>query len=660
MMIDRMFNGDIQEEILNMQIDISNSMANPNPFNKAITTHNVSRREHDQVNFVPKEEVKPTPQQLYSHQQQHHHQQQQQHQRLIQQQQPNQPLNQNQQTSKVEPSLTSEIKPLPGLDVLIPKSVESISSQRNNKNVNIVPPIKTEQKSDKFCIQESYNNVISPKMNSNVKKEVDHFDIESEITPNIILRKCEPTYRVSPINSDFNIDYVCNTSGSSQTINNPVKKREEDVPKEPYDEWSCIQKELSLMAEKRAEQNRINDIYNQPSLKVNVDNHLNDLFIGRTDNLKLNVVAQNSPLSELFSTGDTVNHHSHMNHNKSVEHRLDAMFGDDSDLEKSDDLVETRLDALFHGSPISSEHHHSHHHQQHNLLSNSDYVMHHNQQHLQHNIHSNSIHANNKRQWNNNGEMLSPSSPPLFSSKRSCMVSTFVEEHGNRWMMDCQQQPFDFIPNSNHDINKRLWNGDGMSNSIDHIPNKKMCFNNVNKGHDIDRELLSLSSSPQPLDNTALMNLHQLHNENAFDSLTSSAMGGGSSSTANTSNNSITSNFDDDINRHVQNAIDSILNLQNSETDSLHFSLDQTMNSFLADSPLSTSGMTTTSQHRTQSAVRQRRNNRLDDISDCLISGVGAGGDMMMDSPPLPSSSGNNDFNMASGIDEAIKSIITS
>lgn len=555
--------------------------------------------------------------------------------------------------------MTSEVKPLPGLDVLIPKSVESIPVQRNNKNVNIVPPIKTEQKSDKFCIQESYNNVISPKMNSNVKKEVDHFDIESEITPNIILRKCEPPYRVNPINSDFNIDYVCNSSGSSQSMNNPVKKREDDVSKEPYDEWSCIQKELSLMAEKRAEQNRINDIYNQPSLKVNVDNHLNDLFIGRTDNLKLNNVAQNSPLSELFNTTDSVNHHSNMNH-KSVEHRLDAMFGDDSDLEKSNDLVETRLDALFHGSPISSEHHHNHHHQQHNLLSNSDYVMHHNQQHLQHNIHSNSIHANNKRQWNNNGEMLSPSSPPLFSSKRSCMVSTFVEEHGNRWMMDCQQQPFDFIPNSNHDINKRLWNGDGMSNSIDHMSTKKMCFNNVNKGHDIDRELLGLSSSPQPLDSTALMNLHQLHNENAFDSLTSSAMGGGSSSTANTSNNSITSNFDDDINRHVQNAIDSILNLQNSETDSLHFSLDQTMNSFLADSPLSSSGMQTTSQHRGQSTVRQRRNNRLDDISDCLISGVGSSGDMMMDSPPLPSSSGNNDFNMASGIDEAIKSIITS
>lgn len=41
MMIDRMFNGDIQEEIMNMQIDISNTMANP--YNKA------SRREHDQV-----------------------------------------------------------------------------------------------------------------------------------------------------------------------------------------------------------------------------------------------------------------------------------------------------------------------------------------------------------------------------------------------------------------------------------------------------------------------------------------------------------------------------------------------------------------------------------------------------------------------------------
>ncbi|KAJ6637391.1 BRD4-interacting chromatin-remodeling complex-associated protein-like, partial [Pseudolycoriella hygida] len=48
MMIDRMFNGDIQEEILNLQIDISNSMANANAFNKVMTTQNVSRREHEQ------------------------------------------------------------------------------------------------------------------------------------------------------------------------------------------------------------------------------------------------------------------------------------------------------------------------------------------------------------------------------------------------------------------------------------------------------------------------------------------------------------------------------------------------------------------------------------------------------------------------------------
>lgn len=75
MMIDRMFNGDIQEEILNMQIDISNSMASTNHFNKAITTHNVPRREHEQANIVPKEEVKPTPQQLYCHQQQQQQQQ---------------------------------------------------------------------------------------------------------------------------------------------------------------------------------------------------------------------------------------------------------------------------------------------------------------------------------------------------------------------------------------------------------------------------------------------------------------------------------------------------------------------------------------------------------------------------------------------------------
>lgn len=69
-------------------------------------------------------------------------------------------------------------------------------------------------------------------------------------------------------------------------------------------------------------------------------------------------------------------------------------------------------------------------------------------------------------------------------------------------------------------------------------------------------------------------------------------------------------NFDEDINRQVQNAIDSILNLQSNDSEAaLHFSLDQ---SFLADSPQ-------TMQRPPSSNKRKYHHiNRMDDISDCL------------------------------------------
>lgn len=160
----------------------------------------------------------------------------------------------------------------------------------------------------------------------------------------------------------------------------------------------------------------------------------------------------------------------------------------------------------------------------------------------------------------------------------------------------------------------------------------------------------------------------------------------GSGSTANTSSNSISSNFDDDINRHVQNAIDSILNLQNSEADSLHYQLDQSMASFMADNPLtvptnSYSNNTNRSHHSQQmhshnqypnNTGHKRRMNHFDDTSDCLISGgrsmADSHVDMMMDSPPILQQS-NDMANMSAaassvadfiGIDDPVKSIITS
>ncbi|XP_011208599.2 mucin-19 isoform X1 [Bactrocera dorsalis] len=82
--------------------------------------------------------------------------------------------------------------------------------------------------------------------------------------------------------------------------------------------------------------------------------------------------------------------------------------------------------------------------------------------------------------------------------------------------------------------------------------------------------------------------------------------------------------FDDDISRHVQNAIDSILNLQNSESaDSLNFSLDHSMGSLLGDSILD-------DRQQQQASVNcqdgvKRRHHLVDELGDCLISGGGSG-----------------------------------
>ncbi|XP_058977468.1 mucin-5AC [Musca domestica] len=78
--------------------------------------------------------------------------------------------------------------------------------------------------------------------------------------------------------------------------------------------------------------------------------------------------------------------------------------------------------------------------------------------------------------------------------------------------------------------------------------------------------------------------------------------------------------FDDDITRHVQNAIDSILNLQNSEADSLSFSLDHTMGVLLGNSMMQDQQSANNTGH--DSTKRQQL---VDELGDCIM-GSGAGG----------------------------------
>ena len=621
----------------------------------------------------------------------------------------------------------------------------------------------------------------------NVKSEMSAYDIESEITPSFIMKNKSdsPPRNVASVvvNSaaEFSpIEFLCSPVASSNSGCKSKTDASDSVnssTKEPYDEWFCIQKELNLINEKRIEQqhksnNTSGGLFNSASLKLNShddDHSLRDLFINEsTENVtQKNLLANASPLSELF------------NKIRSEENRLEEMFDDDPDMEKTNELVETRLEALFHESlspptaisaskitPAAIERNpktsnttiktvsttksntSSNNAVTEQLLRNLSCSLMSSQIEQSFTTSSglptdNNLHPTMKRQWE--GISGSLNSPTQFASspaaKRSCIVSSFMEEQGNRILMDCQQQQqqlhqhhqqhqqqlFDFSNNhdllgANDEMEKRTWNTGGsgggdnelMINNLDNFSsNKKMIYSSSHNNHHvnndsrihhdiIDRDILGLSTSPyHPLDNSPLINLNSDHTFDNLHSLPSCGSGatGNMHSMANT--NSMSSNFDDDINRHVQNAIDSILNLQHSEADALHFSLDQAFmtenlygNTTGAIGPSTTqsnalSGSSshgsrthhhyhsTTMHHHNnhQVSTLKRRHNRLDDISDCLISGGGSGedsgGGMMIDSPPpLPPSSGtagatstsllNSDFNIAGGIDEAIKSIMTS
>lgn len=207
-----------------------------------------------------------------------------------------------------------------------------------------------------------------------VKKELENLDIESEITPSYIIKKCDQSNREivhSPLStSDF--DYLCSPSDSNTNPASSNRRKDELIScdKEPYDEWLCIQKELNLISDKRSNdhlnidgfmestlRNFSNDDENPcSSSKLNVDNQFSDLFNQRTNDAhnlddEKSDIDGHLPLSELFNDSivnnavDTVD-----SSDKSVENRLENMFNDNPDFDKTNDLVESRLEELFHGS----------------------------------------------------------------------------------------------------------------------------------------------------------------------------------------------------------------------------------------------------------------------------------------------------------------------
>lgn len=644
-----------------------------------------------------------------------------------------QPIDGNKKFGSVTPM------PKPVLNDAFATSMDAIQTNECKQAMH-----KFISKDSNHCMLMKNHNNEDPKQHDDdshydVKKEIEQLDIEAEITPSYIIKKSDQSIQRSASPPELNLDYLCGTvsSGPSSIERN---RKDELISSEPYDEWLCIQKELNLINDKRDSYGSSSSNTNMDH-KLSVENQLDDLFNHQPVIVDMNdkagianmVHGAQSPLSELFNDSIVASTIDNVTIDKTLENRLENMFTETGEFEKTNDLVETRLEELFHGSAsptalsgqMSQED--AYHHINNQIHDNVDLLLQETDEMM--------THHNNKRQWPQN---VSSCMQP--SEKRSCMVSSYMETTNasvvdQHWMMDCQQQPFDFMANDNstdhhlnhHDTGKGLvtWNGhDGSSNGssaadnliMSQIDMKKGAYSNAIKNHDLERDLLGLSTSSSPIsmDSTLLSHhhhqqqqiqthhpsleqqsqhnhinqhhQHHLHNDNSYDTSTMSANGN-----TNTSNNSLSSNFDDDINRHVQNAIDSILNLQNSEADSLHYQLDQSMASFMVDNPLtvpqisfpnSTNRSHHTSPHQVHPTLNhysnnapqmhKRRMNQYDDTSDCLISGghsiADSHVDMMMDSPPILQQT-NDMTNMSSAassvadfidIDDPVKSIITS
>lgn len=531
--IDRLFVADIQNEIAEMQYDITNANTNLNQY----------AYQHQQTNLNQQSNAiiaQPPPMQTSA----------------IIKQQIFQKINDNYVKKEMSElnDLKNEIKM--ESDIASIGNTQTLNTQFNNSCSILV------------------SNATIKKQEDNVKKEMDGFDIESEITTSFIMK-----------NNDYNVQTSIPTTVN--TSNAYVEISDVDKNSEPYDEWLCIQKELGYIAKQdenkssnhqhsKTMENELSEIFSDQSPK-SVEKQLDEIFNPPSGKHHHHDVDDSSPLSEFFNTDSMGHHHHHHNQEQQQHHHHHhdhekLLFDEDSrndhqlDKMNSSDLVETRLEALFqgtiqHGTSDGNE----------NFISKE----------------TNSIdHQNSMNEF----MMIAAN-----TNTRNKMWNNGERSYDSRWIMDQQHQNFDYDITSRLESSlKRSWNGDmdilGQGN------NKKMCFNNqkINTGGsscvDLERDILGLSDtgSPQSLiDHHFQTNL--LHNN--FDSLTgasSSSSVGGHHLHHHLHHNHHQSNFDDDINRHVQNAIDSILNLQNSDSDSLHFSLDQSISSFLSENPIST------------------------------------------------------------------------
>lgn len=512
-----------------------------------------------------------------------------------------------------------------------------------------------------------------------MKEELDDFDIESEIRPNLIMKKCEslpmtPTVshmvakktpkqchkerEYSPLSDYFNNKInAATTKGKNELVKNETHDGTYD------DSWLSIQKELNLQlssgssnANKKKDlsgkggklqpksiENDLSEIFEHHASPKSVEKQLDDLFSATSKSNDL--LVPSSPLTEFFHEASSMGE-------KTVENRLEALFGgteeDDSRKSNQQDLVETRLEQLFQGSVAENDE---------SALDNASFLYKNTDmtyEMIQKQIHvstsavdngNGNASNSNKRQWSGacdiftstNSSMMFPSSSSP-ASKRACTSVPSVA-FDNKWIEDS----FDFATeimsteSSGDDITKhRSWNG-----NIDH---RETMIGGVQSPHQNQFHLPPGDAS----------NIQQLQNHNMQQNDQHMNMMERQDHLMETQLPSLNYDDVDDISRQVQNAIDSILNLQSS--DPLHYQLDSSFLELntIAPAPNSPINQQQSHSHQIQnpqqlgqyqmhprsdhqmhgfsnqksSNMPKRKYSRMDDIGDCLI-----GGSNLDDSP---------------------------
>lgn len=492
-----------------------------------------------------------------------------------------------------------------------------------------------------------------------MKPELDDFDIESEIRPNLIMKKCESSPSTPPPGASSSRktlkqkerEFSPLSEYLNPKINNPVQNKSEAFKNEThdgsFDEW--IQKELSMQLTPSTSKkkdgtakahkaklldNDLAEIFEHTASPKSVEKQLDDLFSSTSKSNDL--LASASPLTEFFNVEQTT-----MNE-KTVENRLEDLFGgDEEDSRKPNhqDLVETRLEQLFQGSVADNDE---------SALDNASFLYKNQEMTYEGMIQkqilatpfNEATSSTSKRQWvatcdtfSSSQLFTATSSPP--QSKRACTGVPSIP-FDNKWIED----NFDFATEmlsteaTNDDMPKhRSWNG-----SIDH---RETMIGGMQSPHHNQFHLSASGESSSAQNHANTVQNHQDSDQHM--SMMDTQMGN--------------MNYEDvdDISRQVQNAIDSILNLQSS--DPLHYQLDSSfleLNAITAPSGAPNSPINNQHTHSHQSQIphlghhfqnpRQdgfhgfndqkpanapkRKYSRLDDIGDCLI-----GGSNLDDSP---------------------------